>query len=597
MQTAASYRFGPFVLDTARMALMQGDREIELRPKAFETLLMLLRHSGRVVSKDELVAAVWPDVIVNDDALAQCVRDVRKAIADTDQGYIRTLPRRGYMFVHPVVPVVARSATMLRSIAVLPFEADGPANSYLADGLAEATINGLVQLRGLRVAPRTSVFRYRGSTTKPQDIGRELGVEAVVTARVSHRDERLSVQLDLVDVVHGAQVWGAVYQGSASELVHLHRRILRDLSLALEVPSSQEETGKLDRQMSENSDAYRAYLQGRHSWNQRSEEGFAQAIERFQLATEIDPRFAAAHSGLADCYASMGKASYIPPAEAFPAARWHATKALELDPSLSEPLASLGFVKLYFEWDWAAAEAEFQRAVALDPNYAVSHEWYSVFLLIAGRQTEAIREIQLAHRLDPLSMSINSTLGFHYYYAAQYDDAAKQLRFVLEMTKDFSPAHLWLGRTYQELGRLEEALEEFRWVGERAPQWCVAVAARGFVAGIAGRSEEARSSLAELKSLSGHRFVTSYSVALVHAGLGDNDAAFASLDRAFDERSNWLVWLRLDPRWKRLRSDARFEELVGRMHFPPRIEQAQSVEAKSLMSLKSLKYGAERTDS
>ena len=293
----------------------------------------------------------------------------------------------------------------------------------------------------------------------------------------------------------------------------------------------------------------------------------------------------------------MGKASYIPPAEAFPAARWHATKALELDPSLSEPLASLGFVKLYFEWDWAAAEAEFQRAVALDPNYAVSHEWYSVFLLIAGRQTEAIREIQLAHRLDPLSMSINSTLGFHYYYAAQYDDAAKQLRFVLEMTKDFSPAHLWLGRTYQELGRLEEALEEFRWVGERAPQWCVAVAARGFVAGIAGRSEEARSSLAELKSLSGHRFVTSYSVALVHAGLGDNDAAFASLDRAFDERSNWLVWLRLDPRWKRLRSDARFEELVGRMHFPPRIEQAQSVEAKSLMSLKSLKYGAERTDS
>lgn len=569
MQTAESYRFGPFVLDTARMALMQGDREIELRPKAFETLLMLLRHSGRVVSKDELVAAVWPDVIVNDDALAQCVRDVRKAIADAEHGYIRTLSRRGYMFVHPVVAGAPPSSIALRSVAVLPFEADGAASTHLANALTDGMSNGLAQLQGLRLAPRTSVFRYKGSAAKLQDIARELGVVTLVTATVSRREERLKVQLDLVDAVHDSQVWGAVYEGGVTELLHLQARILRDLSRALEVPHSERAAGQPAQPVSSNPDAYRAYLQGRHSWNQRSEEGLRQAIERFQLATQIDPRFAAAYSGLADCYVAMAKASYIAPSEAFPTAKWHATKALELDGSLCESYASLGFVKLYYEWDWAAAEAEFQRAIALDPNYAVSHEWYSVFLLTAGRQAEAAREIQLAHRLDPLSIPINCTVGFHHYYTAQYDEAVKQLKFVLEMSRDFPPAHLWLGRSYQELGRFEEAFEQFRWVGERAQQWPVLVAARGFLAGVAGRTSEARDSLAELQSLAGNRFVTAYSVALVHAGLGDDNSAFEWLNRAFDERSNWLIWLRLDPRWKSLRSDIRFVELVGRIRFPP----------------------------
>jgi serine/threonine-protein kinase len=358
-----------------------------------------------------------------------------------------------------------------------------------------------------------------------------------------------------------------------SELLHLQTRILREISQALEVPHSKREAESPAQSVTANPDAYRAYLQGRHSWNQRSEEGLRQAMERFQLATEIDPRFAAAHSGLADCYVATAKASYTPPSEAFPAAERHATRALELDPLLCEPYASLGFVKLYYEWDWPAAEAEFQRAIALDPNYAVSHEWYSVFLLTAGRRTEAAREIQLAHRLDPLSIPINCTVGFHQYYTAQYEEAAKQLKFVLEMSKDFPPAHLWLGRSYQELGRFEKAAEEFRWVGERARQWPVLVAARGFMAGATGRTQEARDSLAELKGLASHRFVTAYSVALVHAGLGDDESAFEWLNRAFDERSNWLIWLRLDPRWKRLRSDARFEELVERIGFPPPIEQ------------------------
>ncbi len=317
----------------------------------------------------------------------------------------------------------------------------------------------------------------------------------------------------------------------------------------------------------ENADVYRAYLRGRFDWNQRSETSLKRAIEHFQHTVEIDPSFAPAYSGLADCYATLGYLSYLAPAEGFPVARQHATRALELDRSLAEAHASLGFVKLYYDWDAPGADSEFQRAIALDPNYATSHEWYSIFLMAADRPEDAFREIQLARQPDPLSLPVNSDLGFHYYYRGRYDEAVKQLKFVLELNKDFPPAHLWLGRTYQELGRFEDALSEFQHVEDKLPEWPVSIAAKGFVAGISGRTDEAQSILIKLQRLASKKFVTSYGVALVHAGLGQRDSAFAWLNKAFDERSHWLVWLRLDPRWNGLRSDPRFAELVSRVGF------------------------------
>jgi tetratricopeptide (TPR) repeat protein len=246
-------------------------------------------------------------------------------------------------------------------------------------------------------------------------------------------------------------------------------------------------------------------------------------------------------------------------------ARSHALKALELDGSLAEPHASLGYVKLYFESDWSGPETEFHRAIELDANYAATHHWYSIYLLAAGRAKESFREIQLARERDSLSLLINTDLGFHYYYTRQYDEAVKQLKFVLEMKGDFPPAHLWLGRSYQELGRFDDALTEFRQVEKRLPEWPVAIAARGFVEAAAGHTAEVQQTLAELKRLSGRKFVTSYGVALVNAGLGQNDDTFTWLNRAFDDRPNWLVWLRLDRRWDGLRPDPRFADLVSRM--------------------------------
>ena len=317
---------------------------------------------------------------------------------------------------------------------------------------------------------------------------------------------------------------------------------LREPSHELRMQLPDQERREFVRPVTANADAYRAYLQGRHDWNQRSEESLKRGIENFQRAIYIEPRFAAAYSGLADCYAALGYLSYAAPTEAFPTARRHATKALELDATLAEPHASLGLVKLYFEWDWLGADMDFQRAIALDPDYAPTHEWYSIYLLAAGRAAEGYREIELARQRDPLSLPINTDIGFHHYYAGRYDEAVKQLKFVLEMNRNFPPAHLWLGRTFQESGKFDDALAEFRQVEEVLREWPVSIAARGFVAAIAGRSDEAREILAELERLASRKFVTSYGIALVHASLGQDDAAFASLGKAFDERSHWLVW-------------------------------------------------------
>lgn len=317
-----------------------------------------------------------------------------------------------------------------------------------------------------------------------------------------------------------------------------------------------------------NANAYRAYVEGRYAWSQRSETGLRKAVDSFQRCVSLDPGFATAYAGLADCYSTLGYLSFISPADAFPCARCHALLALERDDALAEPHASLAYVKFYFDWDWRGAETEFRRAIMLDPSWAAAHQWYSIFLLAAGRVREAAHEIELARERDPLSLAINTDLGFHYYYTRQYDEAIKQLESVLAMDRDFSPAHLWLGRSYQEVGQLHEALTQFREVERRVREWPVSIAARGFVEGAAGRPEKAKAALAELQGIAKRRFVTAYGVALVYAGIGDSESAFTWLDRAFAERSHWLLWLRLDPRFEQLRADPRFTELLHRIEFP-----------------------------
>jgi tetratricopeptide (TPR) repeat protein len=376
------------------------------------------------------------------------------------------------------------------------------------------------------------------------------------------------IQVDLVDVVHDTQVWGATYDGDPAELVELQGRIVQDLARQLKPLLTQVEKQKLAYRATDNADAYRYYLEARYFWNQRSANSTERAIKLFQRAVELDPHFAMAYSGLADSYATLGYLSDIAPRDAFPLAKRYALKALQLDNSLADAHASLAYIKFYFEWDWPGADAEFKRAIALNPRYPITHQWYSVYLLAIGRTNDGLREIRLAQEYDPLSLAINTDVGFHYYYTGQYAEAVKQLNAVLNMKADFSLAHLWLGRTYQELRQYDDALREFRQARAVFGDWPVLVAARGSVEAMAGRTHDASETVAELLRLSESRFVTSYGVALIYAGLNEKEAAFHWLERAFAERSHWLVWLSLDPRWANLRADPRFSGLVRQMKFP-----------------------------
>lgn len=452
------------------------------------------------------------------------------------------------------------------AVAVLPFATDAPANAPVADGIAEETINALTRIAALRVAPRASAFRFRGAD--PLEAGRRLDAPAVVTGSLARQGERVTLQLELVDVARAAQVWGARYEVALAELPQLQRRVIDDLARTLHVPTARGATGERAPDPTRSTDAYQAYLQGLFLWNQRSEPALRRAVAHFLRAIELDPSFALAHAALADTYTTLGYLSHDAPAATFPVARPYALKAIELDPSLSQAHASLAYIKFYFDWDWAGADESFRRAIELNPNDPVARQWQAVYLLAAGRPDDAMRAVRAAQRLDPLSLAINTDVGFHDYYNGRYPDAIAQLQSVLGMKGDFGPAHLWLARSYLEVGRLDESLAAIRRAEATAPPWPVFVAQRGYTLGVMGRADDARSALDEMQRLSAQRFVTAYGVALVHAGLGDSEQAFAWLDKAFAERSHWLVWLRLDPRWKTLRGDPRFAARVERLRYP-----------------------------
>jgi DNA-binding winged helix-turn-helix (wHTH) protein/TolB-like protein/thioredoxin-like negative regulator of GroEL len=615
------YRFGPFLLLPSERVLLHGSEPVALAGKAFDLLVALVSQQGHLLTKDELLLRVWPGVVVEEVNLSVNMSAIRKALACAPDAadWIETVPRQGYRFKAPVevedvatlkqvwprgvespelteAPLRAKPerigrrqvwlglgalavavavwfawlafgrGTPYSAVAVLPFSADMPANAHLADGIAEETINALTRVADLRVAPRASAFRFRGAD--PLEAGRKLDAAAVVTGSLGHNGERVTLQVDLIDVARAAQVWSRRYEVTPAELPNLQSRVIDDLARSLRVRQAAGAEAKRAVDPTRDTAAYQAYLQGRFLWNQRSKPALRRAVEHFRRAIDLDPSFALAYAALADCYTTLGYLGYDAPVETFPVARPYALKAIELDPSLSQAYASLAYIRFYFDWDWAGASEAFRRALELNPNDPVAHQWHAVYLLAAGRPDEGMEEVRAAQRLDPLSLAINTDVGFHHYYNGRYAEAIAQLQSVLGMKNDFTLAHLWLARSYLEVGRLDQSLAETASAESAVPEWIVIVAQRGYTLGVMGRADEARSVRGEMEQLSRQRFVTAYGVALVYAGLGDKEQAFAWLEKAFAERSHWLMWLRLDPRWKSLRGDPRFARLVERMKYP-----------------------------
>lgn len=618
----AVFRFGDFVLVPSERLLLRAGKAISLTGKAFDLLVALVESAGHLRAKDDLMACVWPGVVVEEVNLSVNISALRKTLGEAPDGvpWIETVSRKGYRFrasveigdvstldlaglpggsaparqgVPPmpgevVPPTISRRVALAglagvaaaagagmwwlarhrepyASVAVLPFGADAPANQYLADGLAESLLQRLASVPGLRVVPRASAFSVRDAD--PIEAGRKLGAASVITGRVAQSAQYVKVDLDLRDVARVRDGWSASFEGAPAEVAQVAARAASEASAALGWPLPSQQRAAIERPATQNVEAFQAYLQGKYLWNQRSEASLLRAATQFARAVELDPAFAAAHAGRADVHAALGYLGHAPPVATFPIARPFALRALDLDPTLADARAALGYVKLYFDWDWKGAEEELRRAVALASDRPNAHQWLSVLLLAAGRADEALRELQTAQRLDPLSLAINTDLGFHHYYAGRYDAAIAQLLSVLGMKEDFVLAHLWLARSYIEVGRLDDAFRQLERL-DALREWPVLAAARGYAFGVAGRTAQAHAVLAEMKALSQRRFVTAYGMGLVHAGLGEVNEAIAWLEKAFEERSHWLVWLRLDPRWKRIRADPRFIALIARMNYP-----------------------------
>jgi serine/threonine-protein kinase len=456
------------------------------------------------------------------------------------------------------------------SIAVLPIDnlTGDTAQVYLADAMMDQLITDLAQIGALRVVARTSVLRYRGTTKSTADIGRDLHVDAVLAGSVQRAEDSLRVSVQLNSTATGEALWAQHFDGSMREVLRLQSAVAGAVAQQIQVRLTRAERQRLATvEAAVDPAAYQAYVRGRFWWNRRGEVNLRKAIGFFEQALEIDPTYGAAYSGLADSYLQLGYGSYLSPDEAFPKVRRAATRALELDSTLAEPHASLGFYNLYYEWDWAAADREFRMALALNPNYATAHEWYGLFLTAMGRLDEAESHAARAIELDPLSVPVASTAGWVAYYAGKHDEAERRLRAALAMDSLYPLAHLYLGRVYQARGRFTEAVAEYERVGP-LQDWVPTLAGMGSVEAEMGRRRDARQILALLDSLARKRYVTAYGVALVYTALGDKDKAFAYLDKGVRERTHWLVWLRRDFRWAPLRDDPRFEEVAHRVGLP-----------------------------
>jgi TolB-like protein/Tfp pilus assembly protein PilF len=438
-----------------------------------------------------------------------------------------------------------------------------PKTEYLSDGITESLINNLSQLPNLTVMSRNTVFRYKAQASDPEKVGQDLGVRAILTGRLIQSGDDLMISVNLEDVKNRRQIWGEQYSRKISSLVAVQQEIAGDIYGQLRPKIEGAEKKLLTKRTTENVEAYQLYLQGLYYWNKWTQADFRRAVDYFSEAVQKDPRYALSYAGLADTYSQLGDAGYLPPSEAWPKAKAAAMQALEIDDTLAEAHTSLGLVKEHFEWDWAGAEQEFQRAIELNPNSATAHHWYGDYLANMGRSEQGLRETRKAQELDPLSLIINTSLGWQLYLAHQNDAAAEQLRKVLEMDAKFAPARRLLEEVYAQMGKQKEAVAEREKILSLSgsPELAASIEEDFAKSGYRGVLQ---SWLEGLTEISKHSYVSPYSIAQAYMRMGENQRVFDWLQRAYEEHDSGLVSVAVEPMFEPVRSDPRFRDLLRR---------------------------------
>jgi DNA-binding winged helix-turn-helix (wHTH) protein/tetratricopeptide (TPR) repeat protein len=563
------YDFGPFRIDPAERLLLRDGHPVHVTAKAFDTLLVLVRGRGHLIEKSELMRAVWAESFVEEGNLTVLISVLRKALGDEGRKhkYIETVSKRGYRFVGDLREVMESEVARIHSLVVLPFQSHSAdvVHDHLRVGLADAIITRLGGSGQIVVRPTSAVLQYVDKPSDPLRIGREQQADAILTGHIEALSDRVRVTVQLVRVSDGILLWADSFEENLQQVFVLEDLVTERVAESMSISLSEGTNMRLARRPTEDSKAYRLYLEGRFFWNKRTEEGLRRSIEHFQQATARDPQYALAFAGLADSYVLLASFGVESALQAGPIAKAAAMKALEIDNSLAEAHASLGMVYFYYEWDWFQAEEEFQRAISMAPNYIVARNWYALNLAAMGRLGDALVQVQRAEEIDPLSLNVHIEVGRIFYWSRMYDRAIDAYRRVIDLDPQYARAHTRLGMTHAAAGNFFEAIREFKVAQKLSGADPYLDGLLGYAQGRSGNTASARIILEDLKQRAGHQYVPAFSVALACVGLSEHDQALEWLEKSYQDRSTYLVYAKTDPLLDPVRSDPRFAVLLHRM--------------------------------
>jgi len=631
-------RFGPFELDVRTGELRRDGTSLKLQPQPAKVLQLLVARAGEIVTRQDLAQQVWSsDTFVDfDQGLNYAIRQIRTALDDDAERprYLETLPKRGYRFIAQIEDVkpkisadlptgsaeilpsakaprghlrtrlqwIAASAGVvllaiaawvyiagdgsasrgsgrdIQSVAVLPLESlSADTNQdYFADGLTDELITELARLGRFRVISRTSVVGYKGTKKKAAEIGRELNVDAIVEGTVERVGDHARIRAQLIRAGDDQHVWAESYDREVSDLLRLERDVARDI--AQQIGYRITEQGDRARTIPQvSAAAHEDYLRGRYYWNKRTEAGLLKGIEYFQKAIDQEPNYALAYAGLADSHIMLANWGFAAPLDAYPKAKTAALKALDLDDELAEAHTSLAYTTLLYDWDWVNAEKRFRKAIAVNPNYASAHHFYSICLMTAGRYKEAVAEIRRAQELDPLSLIVNDVLGWTYYEGRQYDQAIQQFTKTLEMDPNYVPALLDLGSTYLRTGEYGKAVAQFEKARSIAGENGVVLSGLAQAYALSGNQAGAVKIVRQLETPSTASFVSPWDLSTIYVALGDKTRAIDLLQKAANERVGWVVRLGVDPAFDSLQGEPQFQRLIREVGIPKIASQSIGV--------------------
>jgi TolB-like protein/Tfp pilus assembly protein PilF len=561
---------GSFRVEPGEGRVLREGRPVALTPKAFDLLVLLLSRHSCLVRREELLSTLWPDAFVDESNLTGAIWAVRKVLG-RDRRWIETVPKQGYRFVGPVQqlhPSTERQPQStdqrIASIAVLPLVnvAADPEQEYFVDGMTDALIADLAQVSALKVISRTTVMRYKGTRARVPEIARELNVDGLIEGSVLRIGDRVRITVQVIHAATDTHIWAQSYERRLDDVLAVQRDVARAIAQEIQVKLTPSERLRLARTTVARPDAHDVYLRGRHHWRRSTEDGLRRASEYLRRAIVLDPTFAAAHAALADVQIAIGAFGVEGPKDAFAEAETSAQRALDLDPNLGDAHRAVAFVRMY-AWDWPGADAAFGRALSAAPGSAETHSYYALYLVVRGRFAEAIAAAEHARSLDPLSPMVGTDRALALWAADRYPEAIDGYRQTLEFDPHFVESHRQLGLLHASLGDFDAALPELERAATLAPDM-ETLGSFGYGLAAAGRGAEARAILEGLHLTGRRRYVEPYARCLIHLGLGDHDRALEDLERAYEDRSWQLVWLR-HPIYAPLRPTPRYRALCARV--------------------------------